>query len=359
MRDQYWDIVKAIGIISIILGHAGILVQEVNWYHISIFFFVSGFFISEEKCLKYSSFFEKKIKGLYFPFCITNITFFLIQNQLINLNFIGLNKDSMGMVGRYLDKYELLQSIANVIFGGLVNVMSGALWFICPFLLNILLFGGIIYLNNKYKLLIKYKYKLLFIECIILSVLGSIIVRKHIILPFHMGLSLLLIIITMSGYIIKYKYNKIYLKIKGYYILPILIVIYFFEKNNINISLGGYNIGNYGTFVLVSGIGIIFVLYLSKLMYNIKLIRHILSYIGKKSYWIMALHFLGFKIVSIIYITIYNQKIDKLNMYVINDGKMGWIAIYILMGIFIPIIFSYVYNKILRIRSKNEKKIFI
>ena len=49
-RSAYWDIVKGIGIVSIVLGHSCFFaVKWVYAYHMMLFFFVSGYLYSDTK----------------------------------------------------------------------------------------------------------------------------------------------------------------------------------------------------------------------------------------------------------------------------------------------------------------------
>ena len=57
MRDAYWDIMKGLGILAVVAAHSQILALEINWFHLEIFFFVSGFLFNAEKCLDYGKFF--------------------------------------------------------------------------------------------------------------------------------------------------------------------------------------------------------------------------------------------------------------------------------------------------------------
>ncbi len=49
-NKDFWNIVKGVGILSIVIGHTGCqLVPYVYLYHLVIFFFISGYLYSEEK----------------------------------------------------------------------------------------------------------------------------------------------------------------------------------------------------------------------------------------------------------------------------------------------------------------------
>ena len=76
-RDLYFDILKGIGIISVVVGHAfytgnyysdfsNYLYNFVYVYHLAIFFLVAGYFFKPEISLYV--FLKKKIKSLYLPY---------------------------------------------------------------------------------------------------------------------------------------------------------------------------------------------------------------------------------------------------------------------------------------------------
>ncbi|MBB5336885.1 acyltransferase family protein [Pectinatus brassicae] len=67
MRDKYWDIIKALGIIAVVLGHIGILGYFVSLYHLVLFFFVAGYFYNEKYSTNLFNFFAKKLERLWWP----------------------------------------------------------------------------------------------------------------------------------------------------------------------------------------------------------------------------------------------------------------------------------------------------
>ena len=65
MRDSYLDILKGLGIIFVVMAHANIFAREINWFHLELFFFVSGFLLNPKKCMDYGEFFLHKLKTLW------------------------------------------------------------------------------------------------------------------------------------------------------------------------------------------------------------------------------------------------------------------------------------------------------
>ena len=87
MRDSYLDILKGLGIIFVVMAHVNIFRQEINWFHLELFFFVSGFLLNPKKCTDYGEFFLHKLKTLWKPFVMYNAVFFLLHDFFISINY--------------------------------------------------------------------------------------------------------------------------------------------------------------------------------------------------------------------------------------------------------------------------------
>ncbi|BBK78210.1 acyltransferase family protein [Clostridium butyricum] len=52
-RDEYWDIIKGLGILAVVLGHSGCGIKAIGrilyFYHMGLFFFISGALFNEKK----------------------------------------------------------------------------------------------------------------------------------------------------------------------------------------------------------------------------------------------------------------------------------------------------------------------
>ena len=76
-RTPLYDVAKGICIISVVLGHLGIATRFVYFYHLPVFFFISGLFLNAEK-YSFKDFLLKKIKSLYVPYVIISLLFAII-----------------------------------------------------------------------------------------------------------------------------------------------------------------------------------------------------------------------------------------------------------------------------------------
>lgn len=92
-RNPYFDILKGIGIIAVVVGHlpipaiTGILHQIIFVWHMPLFFLVSGYFFRPKP---FNSYLRKNIKGLLIPYLLTAFVMFLLSVCLYCLG-MGIN----------------------------------------------------------------------------------------------------------------------------------------------------------------------------------------------------------------------------------------------------------------------------
>ena len=86
-RDNVFNIMKGLAIISVGAGHCGVSVVEgfVNQYHLATFYFVAGYFFSPRYVDDTKSFVVKRIKRLYLPFVYYGLAFLLLHNVFCSL----------------------------------------------------------------------------------------------------------------------------------------------------------------------------------------------------------------------------------------------------------------------------------
>lgn len=82
-RLDYFDMAKGIAILCVILGHLGVrdIDRVVVVFHMPLFFFVSGYFLSRKK-YDYLSFVKKKVRSLLKPYYFTGMIICLFSIPL-------------------------------------------------------------------------------------------------------------------------------------------------------------------------------------------------------------------------------------------------------------------------------------
>ena len=363
-NKKFWNIVKGIGILSVVIGHCcSFLVPFVYLFHLTIFFFVGGYLYSEGKYGDSPySLLVSRLKSSWKKYVLFGIFFILIHNLLFKCGMIVDTK--------YYDFDQTFISIFNTLLFFGTETMGGALWFIPMYIFSSVLFGTIVYYSRKFSSNnIHSKNINILILSVISGIFGSYFVGKNIDLMLHIQTSFLVIPIFAFGYFVRNNIIDLSKYLKFILFIPVtLFLVFVAYKTNYFINLSFNVIGNPLKFFLVSFVGIYFCLYLSKLIIKVKLLSNCFSLMGIYSFEIMACHFLVFKIIDFVF------SINVILKSGVNPGLYGkfpyaygflW-PIYIILGVFLPVLFCLILkhydnnnikNKIINLFNNNKFKI--
>ena len=335
-KKNFISIAKAIGIILMVVGHSGCPVfigRFLYLFHMPLFFVCSGFFFKEitDRPTLFN-YYLKKIKGLYLPYIKWSVLFLLFHNVFHSINII----DS------YLYKPEdYIRQFARLVVMADYELLIRPFWFIKELLLASIVVATISLFRSR--ILPKLSIELLLAITLIISILAKTIPT----IPLLGDFSLLLFCITYyySGVLLhKYlDYIPFTYSLLIATFLTILLGSFLFKGN---IDMRFTTIHNIFLYYLLSLIGILMILCASK-----KLEKHsnssFLYYIGNHTMPILALNLLALKIGNLIKIWFYNMPIEKLSSYtVIFDNNISFWLIYTLIGVTIPLLMHYIYNRI-------------
>lgn len=306
-RTPLYDVAKGICIISVVLGHLGIATRFVYFYHLPVFFFISGLFLNAEK-YSFKDFLLKKIKSLYVPYVIISLLFVII--------FDFQNMKNI----KYVLRIFLFDSKAP---------FTGTFWFIPCLLIN----STIAFITEK--LTVKFDRKVrqgIYFGLFCFYVLMTFLFYK---LDVHLYYNLHLIpwlqIIYILAFLFKYfhlqnilenKKVSIIIGISGFILLLLATL---FTKLRIDIVQNQFM--NSFLWIVFNFIGIYFVLGVSSLIQRFNLF----SLIGKHSFYIMCFHFVTFAFINVI-------------LSEFKDFDLGWEMeyppywfIYCMGGVFVPL----------------------
>ena len=342
MRDSYWDVVKGIGILSIVLGHASLFTLEVHWYQIPIFFLVAGYLFKEDAVNNYENYFMKKIKSIWIPFCVYNMLFILMHNVFLYIGMYSLDNNTMFMT-HYFNRYELVQQIVAVLLGGNLAILCGPTWFIAYFMTGMLLFGLLVYVSRKF---FYNEYQIiLFILVILCTILGFNLINKGMTLGLNSQIAMQLMIVMYAGMVMR-KYDVLRSKFIYYSGIVSIFIIYYAESENIfcRIIFGEFPNWALGLFISFAAMHILLIF--AKLICKIKVVESVISSIGRESYHIMALHLLGFKFFSLFLIMI--GVVDYSILADFLYTKQEWLKyVYVLFSVMFSIFVIKLWRKII------------
>lgn len=367
MRDKKVDICKGIGVLLMVLGHAGMPNSTIIFrFHMALFFILSGFLFNRNKIndiRDLGKYIVKKIKTLYLPFVFWNGLIIVLNNFLINIGIYTDNPmflNESGVVGdignwhgirKILSANEIINALKQVILFKGEQQLGGATWFLrVMFGVNILW----VFMTFVAKLISKNS---LVVEGIVHSfvALGLLALSNMYQTKGINGLAMQFETVASSyimyyiGYCYKHwKQGGEELKRTDVMIFIFCVICLFCCDRVCGLLGWNSNINYYNdwTMYITSSISGFFSIYfLAKYLSSIKnkvaeKIVDIIAKVGEKSIYVLILHFLAFKFVTAIQLIIYHQPLYRLASFpCFTTGGIWWIA-YAFIGTVVPVIFG-------------------
>jgi fucose 4-O-acetylase-like acetyltransferase len=343
VQNKTFSIVKAIGIILIVIGHSAIylpICTFVYLIHIVIFFFVAGYFFNDKYLEKPLLFIKKKVIRFYVPWVVYGVIFVLLHNTFLNLQLLTFDSHTRTAIEPY-DLSETINKIIGVLtFFKWKEPLLAPLWFLFGIFSGLCVFYAVSLIAKKIG---KNKFEayraILIAICMAVGFAGG---------AYQWHISIIYRPLLISGLIYIGKVYSIYKdKIK---LSPIIATICFAglciaTALNYQINVGGMVFGNPLIFLIISFSGCYMILTLAHFINNkFKPLSDILDFIGNYTFSIMVLHYVAFKIAALIQICICNYPIKYLAYYpVIPHNTAYWWVLYTLIGVGIPLLFSYTF----------------
>lgn len=367
-RDSSIDFAKGILIICVVLGHTyNIYCRDfVYLFHVGMFFVISGYCLKSKYTENLAGMKEvlfKRIKGLWIPYVAYNAVFLLGQNTFIRAGLLTNTSDYF--------LYTPLHSggfVQTISFGEGVKIFLKSLLFINarPLCGGLWFLGGLFYATAMY-VLVQYVLKKKHMEKIhilvsLVFLIGAwLSIKYKMIEKIPLGKQIATVFITEILFTIG-TYIRMYVDfIEKKRICYVLIFVYCFYVLLLLSKLGKISIASllienpvfYLTSILTGG-GMVFSF--GKILQSLRLqlfFRNV-SYLGQHTMSVLALHLLGFKVITFMQWKIYGGSKIILSLYPVWKNSLAWSLLYLFAGILIPLLIAIPLSKI-----KVLKKIFI
>lgn len=356
VRMTYIDVVKAIAMISVVLFHActnhentylatnAYFIRFTSAYAIPVFFFVNGFLYRNKDINSPIKSILKKIKSYYLPFLWYNLFYLCAHNIFVTLHMVD-EKYGNG----YYDATEYIKHFFKAITGHR-EYFSGALWFLG----SILTVNAIIiiaeYCIHKFSME-KYYFLLLGLVAIICLIAGNVGVVTD---RMKIETSLANVVYFYLGMLFKhFDWNNIFIKNKKVYIILGILIDLIVSCNK---QYNPFGITNSLIYIVLDYLNAFLCIIAIMMIAQVKWIEKskILRIVGQNTLDIMALHFMFFKIVSLLVILVYKLPITRLAEYPVLIGIDGaWWLLYALVGIVFSTLFSVFRHKLFQ--GKKER----
>lgn len=352
--NKQFMILSVIGIFIVVVCHlAGEIYRFFRIFpYIAVFVFISGYFYKKENEEKIIHYIFYKFKKLMIPFFIINLIYGIIINLLKNANIINY--------GAQINLYTLfVQPFVN----NNQYVFTFPAWFVPALFLTTCSYVIIRKIYKKIKLRNEY---LLFGIFIILQAISiyyqnTIYEKEYIIIIFRI---MFFLPFFQFGYLYKQNLQKHDDKIPTIPYLIVLIGINYTlykiygELNYDMHEFSGFMNHNFILILITSLIGILFYTRIAKVLSKYIGENKLINYISNSTFSIMTHHiFISFIIGWIIYEI--NINIVSVPYFDVERFKAGWIyvyeipnlliltqIIYTILGIGMPVVLHYIFDKI-------------
>ncbi len=340
-RDQEIDIAKAIGIILVVIGHTKFKYGQIIYqFHLPLFFFLSGLVFNPQKLKNPAQFIYRRMKGLYLPFVVFELVFLLFHNFFWKIGFYSAEFTSKGI---YSVK-EYVVNFIKIILMGYGEQLAGPLWFLISQLEIAFLFAVLHVLICK--VCMKWRDIVLIITCLLLYFVGC-----NTNLPRMFSQSLIGMLFYCFGFL--YREYKNRLEIKWQLALISVVIIFIsYRFNYVDISALD---STHGWALIISGIcGTYFVLWISKCVSCLnKNIVNSLCYVGRNTIFILALHLISFKIISIIQANFYSLDWSIVAAFPTFEQKWFWFIPYSIVGVLVPVFVKWVIDVVIKFSRRR------
>lgn len=332
-RIRYWDIIKAIGIIAVIIGHAPTSVavtKTVYSFHLMLFFFAAGATFAPKNSESFetlSRFTGKMVLKNLRLFFTYNCIFALLHNLFVSMGILESSAYTLG----------------NIVKAALLSFTfyapesyEGAMWFVPVLMVSLIIMGAILLTTRRLK-----NAKIANGVIFALSAIFAMLLYQHeITLAYFLQVSFLALPITFVGYL--YSENRFtldrYITWYGAVIAGALMWVILRTSGGM-VELSVNQIISVVHFYPLTLAGIYVCLYLGKLIES-SVIANSVSYIGRKSFHLMAMHFAAFKLMDFLYCKLWKTAdITQLNAFPSSHFWPG--IIYICAGVLIPTLVCY------------------
>lgn len=357
-RNVTLDLLKGYGIILLVAAHAGVVHGAmISMFHMAIFFIASGYCYNtrnSEKISMVGKYVIRRLRRLYIPFILWNSFFLVCRELLFKVNIYTDNPAFLeeGIPGNgygltvHLTSEQFWASFKEILLFQGEQQLEGASWF-----LRAMFSASVFFVIYEYLLGRIFKKNIMFarwISAIAFLLFGGWIGEHHIILRLgiHSIFSIYFLLVVgmylSSERILLQRNDLLFNVLLITFTLPILLAL----EGKVSVNLNDSVFSSLPMFVLVSLLGWLLLWAVSNITLRLKLLMKFLNFCGKHTLIILMMHFICFKLVSLIQVAVYGYPNYALAAFpCLNNGV--WAYAYIIVGVGIPLAVAYFWDIII------------
>lgn len=349
-RSLSIDIAKGTAIIAIVLGHiafeypssslvsSGVLLFGL--WHVAVFFLLAGFFINDDQLVQPKLWFKKKFASLYLKILYFYIPAVLLHNVFIRIGWYSLDSTEL-VIHTYSWINLVKQTVMTICLGGREPIV-GAMWFVYVLFMALIGLSILSWTIRKVTKDDKQYEWMRFISLLAMCIIAGILSNKYdmTIRRFSNTFTAMLLI-----YIGKVMYQRMTLSFdNGYMAIACALVAFEVASMLGGVSLNGNEYNDILQLIVAAPAVLYIIMYIGKHIEN-NMIGKALTYVGKESFYVMALHFVGFKIgtMSLSCLGLGGANLRDLTPEV--GSNVSLLLFYTAFGVGFPLVFMWVFRK--------------
>lgn len=346
-RLKYIDIARGIAIILVVMGHCDNFEQ---WsierfaalFFMQLFIFISGYFYKADlnSVKDLLLLIKKKCLPIYLYYLKFELLFFALTNFFLKIGFYNPSTQYGSKTLSYVTSFkDVVTNIIRIILLAGREPFCGAFWFLVTLIFVVIEYSVIIYVSNIVFNDSKKRNRFINISVIFFFIVGCIM-RYTVSIP-RISPAITMLLFYHIGGMSRRKEIKFDNLILFFISIVGLNILYFLGT----ISINSNYFKNPFYLLICSFFGIYMVMFISKYIENhMRYLTFILSYIGKNTLPIVALHFVSFKIVMLIQYCLGLISFNELGILKGANNNNYIYILYVLVGVFIPLFINYIFN---------------
>ena len=343
MKDKIVSMAKGLAIVLMVLGHTSFNEyggKFIYMFHMPLFFFLSGYCFKSSYLSDFKKFAIKRIKGAYVPYVKWGLLFLLLHNVFYRLHiYDALFGDTLFGLRDFginaLRVFTLLHS----------EKLLGGYWFLQAFFVASFIFFLVVWLSKNHKKMMCLWGVFLLVLCTFKIYVGIGVGTPDLLGAFFM----------IAGFL----YKQSELKIERHVAcLPISVVLIHIGVLYWSSTMSSVDYMFIVPYCITAIAGSLMVLSLCHYISRWSICDKAITYLGNKTLVILTWHFLFFKLVSLLIVSVNGlPKTQIAEFPILSDfTTKGWWMLYLAAGVLLPLLFEKSKILILSAYERNRNR---
>ena len=310
-------------------------------WHVSVFFLLAGFFIKEEQLVQPKLWFKKKFLSLYLKILYFYIPAVLLHNVLIKIGWYSLESTDP-VINTYSMMEFAKQTVLAICLGGREPIV-GAMWFVYVLFMALIGLSIVSWAIKKISKNDRQYEWMRFITLLSMCILAGLLSNKY-------GLTIRRFSNTFTAMLLIYVGRIMYQKIKlsfdnGYLAIACGLIAFEVACMLGGVSLNGNEYKDILQLLVAAPAVLYIIMYIGKHI-EANVVGKAIAYVGKDSFYVMALHFVGFKFCTLALQGIGYRGANLCDLTPGVDGNNLLLFVYVLLGVGFPLLFMWGFRQI-------------